>query len=213
MTEKTKSGRAATVNTMTDTVRDWTAILKAAGVPSPCDSLRPFVCDGLPCSCDFIVVGENSATELETDWWNFWSDEGGFVYSRFEEVRAEKCDNEGKGTRARLDRIMERTDIKCVITNVFSNEKPDGAGATPKSNVGVLCALLENMPQLRAVIVHGEKAKKKWREENLGDIGFVRKNRLADNDMVLFTPHFIYMGYDRLARICDTISAQKERQQ
>jgi hypothetical protein len=29
---------------------------------------RPFVCDGFPEDCNVIVIGENPATQLTTDW-------------------------------------------------------------------------------------------------------------------------------------------------
>ena len=46
-------------------------------IPDPCFD-RPFVCDGPPESCDVMVIGENPATKMGTDWWSFWDDEKGF---------------------------------------------------------------------------------------------------------------------------------------
>jgi hypothetical protein len=52
-------------------------------IQQPCYE-RPFVCDGLPESCSVIIIGENPATSMQTDWWDFWNDETGFDLGKFE---------------------------------------------------------------------------------------------------------------------------------
>jgi len=44
----------------------------------PYDKPRPFICDGNPLDCEVFIVGINAATEMEKDFWTFWSDNTGF---------------------------------------------------------------------------------------------------------------------------------------
>jgi len=51
------------------------------GCPS---TLRPFVCRGLPQTCDVFIVGINATTG--TDFWSFWNDTSGFDYENWEKA-------------------------------------------------------------------------------------------------------------------------------
>ena len=39
---------------------------------------RPLICEGNPLECEIFIVGINSATEMNTSFWNFWSKSSGF---------------------------------------------------------------------------------------------------------------------------------------
>ena len=139
-------------------MHNWTQTLRKV-IPSPCDE-RPFVCDGFPDTCEVIVIGDNPATRLTTDWWSFWSDTSGFDYNHFLEVYQTERDKAGKGqvsnTRRRLDRIRANG-LNCIETNTFRNEGSDGTRYNV-SNYDVLKILLSNMPLLKGIIAHGKVA-------------------------------------------------------
>jgi hypothetical protein len=99
-------------------------------IKKPCYD-RPFVCDGLPRSCDVVVIGENPATKMNSDWWDFWDDENGFNLSKFEKAYQEARQADDKPpispTRLRLKRLRSNG-LKCFETNFFSNEQLGGHG-------------------------------------------------------------------------------------
>ena len=57
-------------------------------IPKPPCRDRPFVCDGLPELCDVVVIGENPAQIMNSDWWGFW-DVNRFNFGKFEKAYKE----------------------------------------------------------------------------------------------------------------------------
>ena len=96
-------------------MHNWTRILKEV-IPSPCYE-RPFVCDGFPCTCEVIVIGDNPATRLTTDWWSFWSDTSGFDYNHFLEVYQTERDRAGKGQVSNTRRRWTEFGPKALIVS------------------------------------------------------------------------------------------------
>jgi len=129
-------------------------------IPKPCFE-RPFVCDGLPETCVVMVIGENPAVRLETDWWTFWDDASGFDLQKFDSAYAAKRKSEGKrpipNTRARLNRLRN-TGLTFLETNVYRNEGLGGHKGGV-SNADLLRTFLKELPRLKAVIAHGSVAK------------------------------------------------------
>ena len=182
---------------------DWTTILKEV-IPSRCYS-RPFVCaaGGFPHTHDIIVIGNEVATNLETDWWSLWDPEYGFNYERFlvdyTEQRRKKRERTGKNirdissTRLRFDRVRSNG-IKAVETNA---SKGDGIS---DSNKAVVRILLKNMQKenLKAVVAHGKKG------EDL--VASFQSQRLIT--VPIFTPgHFYNLGYTTIDNLCDEIKS------
>ncbi len=128
-------------------------------VPYPCHD-RPFVCNARPEECDVLIIGENPGTRLPANWWSYWTDDRGFDFNKFDADYKAWRIAAGKPatspTRRRLDRLREHG-LRCVETNIFRNERPDGAGPGT-TNTDVLKLLIAHMPWLRAIIVHGRKA-------------------------------------------------------
>jgi hypothetical protein len=128
-------------------------------IPNPCP-LRPFVCKGLPQSCNVLVIGDNPATQMGTDWWRWWNDETGFDLNAFErDYKARRRaigKREESPTRRRLG-ILRDCGLACLETNGFANERSDGHGAGP-SNLALLRLFIARLPGLRAVIAHGNEA-------------------------------------------------------
>jgi len=126
-------------------------------IPTPCNQ-RPFVCDGFPETCTVIVLGENPATSMNTDWWTFWTDKSGFDLAKFEAAYAQSRVVAGKksatsNTRLRLNRLRQRG-LQCLETNVFSNERLQGRGSAAVAT-DLMPLFLANLPKLRGVISHG----------------------------------------------------------
>lgn len=182
---------------------DWTMILKEV-IPSPCYS-RPFVCaaGGFPYTHDIIVVGNEVATNLETNWWSSWDPRYGFKFERFlddyTEQRRKKRERTGKNirdisnTRLRFNRVHSNG-IKAVETNA---SKGDGIS---DSNKDVVRILLENMQKanLKAVVAHGKKGE--------GLVASFQSQGLIT--VPIFMPgHFYNLGYSRIDNLCDEIKA------
>ena len=167
----------------------WAQILKEVLSPSCCNE-RPFVCDGLPDTCEVIIIGENPATLLPDDWWTFWDDTVGFKYDCFMEAYEAAGGNPNNGTRARLQRIRSNG-LKCVETNVYSTEASCGTGEGIP-NDAILKILLRNMPRLKGVIAHGKIA-----HEFLDNF----QDRIPAH--ICRTPHFFNMSYETIDRICE----------
>jgi hypothetical protein len=109
-------------------------------IQRPCH-VRPFVCGGLPKSCNVMVIGENPATELGTDWWRWWNDETGFDLVAFERDYQAHRVSAGKRpvsrTRIRLGILRERG-LACLETNAYAGSGP--AGMAPARRTSSCCS-------------------------------------------------------------------------
>jgi hypothetical protein len=170
-------------------------------IPQPCHD-RPFVCDGLPDSCEVIVIGENPATKTRSDWWKFWSDEGGFDLQQFErtyeKARVDAKKPKVSATRARL-RILRDAGLRCLETNVFINERLDGAGENAQTNP-LLKVFFRRLPNLKAVVVHGTAARRAFRRIDS-----------APPVEVYFTKHFSRASFDSIRELATKIQDNKSK--
>lgn len=97
---------------------------------------RPFVCDGNPLLCQVFIVGINAATEMNDDFWQFWSNENGFnkdlwidAYIRERMLKPlapnKTRRNKLSNTRQRIEWITEALQpIKVLETNLFVKATP-----------------------------------------------------------------------------------------
>ena len=180
-----------------DRAMHWTRLLESA-IGRPCWD-RPLVCDGLPDNSRVIIIGENPATEMENDWWTYWKPESGFDRTAFmrdyQEQRRRKNKRPLSNTRLRLEWIRENG-VAGVETNAYCNERPGGAG-NGVGNYAVLDLLIRNMPQLVAVIAHGNVAK-----------AFAAGYQFPSNVKELFElRHFRMESRAEINRICAEIKA------
>lgn len=126
---------------------------------------RPFVCDGFPDECDFVVIGENPATRLKTPWHQFWSGNAGFDFGAFLANYKSERQTSGKRkevspTRSRM-LVLKVLGLRCLETNVYSNENQNGAGnlRNGRSKNTLLPLLLRQKSTWRGIIVQGRKAR------------------------------------------------------
>ena len=151
-------------------------------LPRPCHT-RPFICEGFPDQQDVVVVGENPATQMDADWWEYWRPHGGFDRNRFmEDYRKRRPVL--RGTRARLERMKVEHGLRVLETNI-ANERIDGAGRNPTDNAWLLRLVVgQDIP----VIVHGKKA------QRAVSLGFPELKSIP-------TRHFSRISFDELDRL------------
>ena len=168
----------------------WTQILKDELSLSCCNA-RPFVCDGLPDTCKVIIIGENPATRLNANWWGFWDEDSGFNLQRFLKRYKETRRNPGP-TRKRFD-IFRRNGLECVETNVYRNERFNGAGPPHVRicNRTILKMLIHKMPCLKGIIAHGNVAHR-----------FVDGLRVPETVHIYKPTHFRNERFETIKHIC-----------
>jgi hypothetical protein len=165
---------------------------------------RPFVCSGFPDECDVVVIGENPATKLRAPWNRFWSETAGFDFGAFlanyksERIAKGKRD-EISATRLRLEKLRE-LGIRCLETNVYSNENQHGAGIARSENA-LLPLLLQQNAAWRAIIVHGSKARE-----------FFEKSKLPLPMPPIYTKHLSRVSYEVVERLAHDIVAGNSRE-
>ena len=169
----------------------WTQILKDELSLSCCNE-RPFVCDSLPDTCEVIIIGENPATRLNANWWGFWDEDSGFNLQRFLERYKETRRNPGP-TRKRFD-IFRRNGLRCVETNVYRNERFNGAGPPHVRicNRNILESLIHNIRCLKGIIAHGNVAHR-----------FIDKCRVPKTVHICKPAHFRNVSCETIQRICE----------
>ena len=176
---------------------DWKQVLKDV-VPGRCND-RPFVCDGCPDASCTIIIGENPATKMRKDWWDYWDTDNCFNLKKFLadyiKERVEAGNRPMSNTRLRLGRFRENG-VCGVETNVYRNEQSGGAGKGVW-NYAVLDKLIQNMPRLCAIVAHGSVAHA-FIDGYKPDIEGVKIFRLR---------HFRMESYDVIDGICGEIRA------
>ncbi len=125
-------------------------------------SLRPFVCDGSPLTCQAFIVGANPATAVE--FWPFWDDTKGFDrsgwHAAYEGHRIIAGKPRVSSTRARIDRIVEAAaPVQILETNVFvmPSQSTHDLGA-PARSLEVIEYLLGTI-RPAVVLAHGREAR------------------------------------------------------
>lgn len=103
----------------------------ASLIGKPTD-LRPFVCEGSPLSCRAFIVGFNPATEMSSDFWNFWRRGYGFdksawfaAYLHDRRIRPLKPGKKRRPTVSNTRRVIdwvlqEASPVQVLETNIYS---------------------------------------------------------------------------------------------
>ena len=121
--------------------------------------LRPFVCDGYPLKSEVFIVGINPATQMTSNFWDFWED-GKFIKSKWMEqylLEREKKHHKISPTRRKIDYLVNEifTDYKCLETNAYSTPTVNlNALETEQRNTDILSFLIHNI-RPKAIFVHG----------------------------------------------------------
>lgn len=135
------------------------------------DHPRPFVCDGNPMHCEVFIVGINAATEMEKDFWTFWSDDIGFNKKDWLETyileRSLKPLKEGKirrnkisNTRQRIEWLVETINpIKTLETNLFVRPTATAKELYPQDKEIKVFEYLIQTIKPKILFTHGKEVK------------------------------------------------------
>ncbi|MEO3387600.1 hypothetical protein [Mesorhizobium sp. CAU 1741] len=150
----------------------WTTIFEKH-IPRPSYD-RPVVCDGFPDHCLVVIIGENSSTDLDTDWWSYWDEGHGFDYDRFMGDYHRRKPRL-YGTRLRFDAVRKEG-YRVIETNVFRDPGPNGS-QFQRNNLPLIQAMINNMPGFKGIIAHGTIARRAVQQLRLPKNGRVRSCR------------------------------------
>ena len=130
---------------------------------------RPFVCDGNPLNCEIFIVGINSATEMNKDFWSFWSGEKGFnkaewfesyiLERKLKPLKPNKTRrNKLSSTRQRIEWIIESANpIKTLETNLFVKATPTADELTNEDRESSVFEFLLKTIKPKIIFIHGNE--------------------------------------------------------
>jgi hypothetical protein len=168
------------------------------------DKPRPFICDGNPLDCDVFIVGINAATEMQKDFWDFWTQNIGFdkaqwiqnyiLERKLKPLKPNKTRrNKLSNTRQRIEWITESLKpIKTLETNLFVK-------ATPTANElksgdrksGIFEYLLETIKP-KIIFIHGNEVLEYF--EKLYDIK-ITKNKIEKFNILETETNILAMNH------------------
>jgi hypothetical protein len=126
--------------------------------------LRPFVCDGPPLTCEAFIVGFNPATELSSDFWDFWKPDYGFdkrawLQHYISDRRAAGHRKTLSPTRNLIERVIEAAHpVRCLETNIYAApSKSAGDLAEHRRITAPFDFLLETIGP-KVILAHGRDA-------------------------------------------------------
>lgn len=123
-------------------------------------TLRPFVCHGLPQTCDVFIVGINATTG--TDFWSFWNDKSGFDYKNWEKAYLTERQKRGKNgispTRAMINWIGQSLPgVPILETNVYAKPTPSASDLIQADRDTSVFAYLLQAIRPKAILCHGQE--------------------------------------------------------
>ena len=148
------------------------------------DKPRPFICEGNPLNCKIFIVGINAATEMQQDFWSFWSEEAGFNKAKWlESYKAERAAqplkkgktrrNTVSNTRKRIDWIVDATKpVKILETNLFVKATPTAKELKAGDRRSEVFEYLLETIKPEVIFLHGKQTIKYF--EKLYDIKIVK---------------------------------------
>jgi len=161
---------------------------------------RPFVCDGNPLDCQVFIVGYNAATEMKSEFWDYWDEESGFNKKKWLEVYEAERKTSGKlrtsPTRERINRISNgaKTFLETNIYFIPTSKEKD----LKSKDKGTIFKFLIEEIKPKVVLLHGRKAVKffnKMESESL-TINEEKRVRLCGSETIIVTvPHLSRMSY------------------
>ena len=146
---------------MISSISVWDRHLRTI-IPENAINLRPFTCNGFNdiTVSNLLILGKEPATELNKNWWSFWSAKSGFDYDTFDRAYKEARAGDPSATRMHYNYLKSKG-FKCIETNVYSNST---GNESTVDNKRVVQLLISNLPNLKGVIAHGNEAKKCLRD-------------------------------------------------
>jgi hypothetical protein len=130
---------------------------------------RPLICDGNPLDCEIFIVGINAATEMNTDFWSFWSKKSGFnktewlesyiLERKLKPLKPNKTRrNKLSNTRQRIEWIIESIKpIKTLETNLFVKATPTAEELTNEDKESSVFEYLLETIKPKIIFIHGNE--------------------------------------------------------
>lgn len=138
----------------------------------PYKKARPFICDGNPLECEVFIVGINAATEMDKNFWEFWSTNLGFekeewlnqyiLERRLKPLKPNKIRrNKLSNTRQRIEWIVsEIKPIKTLETNLFVKATPTADELKKEDRESLIFEYLIETIKPKVIFTHGKEVKK-----------------------------------------------------
>jgi len=138
-----------------------------AGRPT---NLRPFVCSGSPLECSVFIFGFNPATEMGSDFWDYWRPEHGFDkaawFESYQNERLSRRLKPGKTRRSRVSntrRVIEwiieaASPVRCLETNIYPAATAQAIELTDDHRRTDVFSFLLTAIRPKIVVAHGKDA-------------------------------------------------------
>ncbi|GMN07183.1 hypothetical protein MTsPCn5_25720 [Croceitalea sp. MTPC5] len=135
------------------------------------DKPRPFICSGDPLECKIFIVGINAATEMQNDFWSFWTQGFGFNKGKWIESyileRKEKPLKPNKTRRNKLSNTRQRIEwitesikpIKTLETNLFVKATPTADELKSGDRKSEVFEYLLETIKPKIIFIHGNEVK------------------------------------------------------
>lgn len=133
------------------------------------DKARPLICEGNPLVCEVFIVGINAATEMENDFWSFWSTDKGFnkeEWLNFYTIERESAPlklgktrrNKLSSTRQRIEWLVETIKpIRTLETNLFVKATPTANELKKEDRKSLVFEYLLKTIQPKLILIHGNE--------------------------------------------------------
>ena len=168
------------------------------------EKARPFICDGNPLDCKVFIVGINAATEMEKDFWHFWSNKSGFNKKEWlNSYVAERSLKPLKANRTRRNRLSNtRQRIEWIVdsirpigileTNLFAKATPTADELKNEDRKSPIFEFLVETIKPEVVFIHGKEVKEYF--ENLFNVK-LEKEKLNNVDLFGINTNVIPMNH------------------
>ncbi len=130
---------------------------------------RPLICEGNPLECEIFIVGINSATEMQNDFWSFWSEKNGFnkpewlesyiLERKLKPLKPNKTRrNKFSNTRQRIEWIVESIKpFKTLETNLFVKATPTANELMSEDRESSVFEFLLETIKPKIIFIHGNE--------------------------------------------------------
>jgi len=165
---------------------------------------RPFICDGNPLKCEVFIVGINAATEMDKDFWEFWSSKTGFKKEEWlgqyilerslkplkpNKTRRNKVSN----TRQRIEWIVDSIKpVKTLETNLFVKATPTADELKKEDRESLIFEYLFRAIKPKILFTHGNEVREYL--ERIFDITII-KDKINEIEIVDINTKVISMRH------------------
>ena len=130
---------------------------------------RPLICEGNPLECEIFIVGINPATEMQKEFWTFWSEKNGFkkpewlesyiLERKLKPLKPNKIrQNKLSNTRQRIEWIIDSIKpVKVLETNLFVKVTPTANELKTEDRDSSIFEFLLKTIKPKIIFIHGNE--------------------------------------------------------